>query len=262
VDTPHILNEIVTAERINVERLKSEVPVSELQKRIDSQEAPLNLAGALMGDSIRIIAEVKKASPAKGLLRQNFDPVSLANCYVDSGASAISVLTNQDYFQGSIDHLDAVHNAVSMKRVPILRKEFIFDPYQLYEARAYGADAVLLIVAMLPQRTLEDLMEISRELWMQCLVEIHDENELKIASESGAEIVGINNRDLRTFVTDIEVTERLAPLVPEGKIIVSESGVSSKNDIGKALAAGAHAVLIGEALVTADDPGLVLRNLV
>ena len=136
------------------------------------------------------------------------------------------------------------------------------SPEKLKYALAYGADAVLLIVAMLPQRTLEDLMEISRELWMQCLVEIHDENELKIALESGAEIVGINNRDLRTFVTDIEVTERLAPLVPEGKIIVSESGVSSKNDIGKALAAGAHAVLIGEALVTADDPGLVLRNLV
>ena len=196
MDTPHILNEIITAERVNVERLKSEVPVSTLQRRIDSQEAPLNLSGALMGDSVRIIAEVKKASPAKGLLRQNFDPVSLANSYADSGASAISVLTNQDYFQGSINHLGAVHNAVSVNRIPILRKEFIFDPYQVYEARAYGADAVLLIVAMLPQRTLEDLMEISRELWMQCLVEIHDENELKIALESGAEIVGINSLKL------------------------------------------------------------------
>ena len=262
MDTPHILNEIVTAERVNVERLKSEVPVSELRKKIDSQEIPLNLAGALMGDSVHVIAEVKKASPAKGLLRQNFDPVSLAKGYADNGASAISVLTNQDYFQGSIDHLDAVHNAVSVKRVPILRKEFIFDPYQLYEARAYGADAVLLIVAMLPQKTLEDLMEISRNLWMQCLVEIHDENELGIALESGAEMVGINNRDLRTFVTDLEVTDRLAPLVPEGKIVVSESGISSKNDIGRVYVAGAHAVLVGEALVTSDDPGLILRNLV
>ena len=262
VDTPHILSEIVAAERGHVERLKAEEPRVRLEERIAAQAPPLNLAGALMGDSVRVIAEVKKASPAKGLLMPDFDPVELATAYADGGAAAVSVLTNADHFQGSIRHLAAVHDAVWPRGLPVLRKEFIFDPYQVYEARAHGADAVLLIVAILSPDDLGELMELAQSFWMQCLVEVHDEDELKVALDAGAEIVGINNRDLRTFETDLEVTERLAPLVPGDRIVVSESGISERDHVRRVGAAGASAVLVGEALVTAVDPGQKLRELV
>lgn len=260
-DTPDILKKIVEVKRREVERLKVESPLRNLEGHIERQVAPLNLAGSLMGDSVRIIAEVKKASPAKGLLRSNFDPRSLATVYADNGAAAVSVLTNADHFQGSIAHLESVHKAVNARGVPVLRKEFIFDPYQVYEARAYGADAILLIVSMLPAPKLTELLNLATQLWMQCLVEIHDEDELDIALETGAEIIGINNRDLRTFKTDLEVTERLASTVPEGKIIVSESGISQREHVLRVREAGAHAILVGRALVTAKDPGAKLREL-
>lgn len=260
-DTPDILKEIVAIKRREVERLKVETPVSELETRIEKQMAPLNFAGALMGESVRIIAEVKKASPAKGLLRSDFDPVDLATAYVENGAAAISVLTNADHFQGSIDHLSAVHLVTGPLRVPLLRKEFIFDHYQVHEARAYGADAVLLIVAMLTPAKLAELMTLAQRHWMQCLVEVHDERELLVALDAGAEILGINNRDLRTFQTSLEVTERLASLIPTGKVLVSESGIRSQEDIKRLRNVGAHAALIGEALVVANDPGARLREL-
>ena len=256
-----ILEEIVSAKRREVERLKVEAPVSQLERRLESRAPALNLAGALWGDSVRIIAEVKKASPSKGLLRADFDPASLAATYVDSGAAAISVLTNADHFQGSIEHLDAVCRVAHPRGLPVLRKEFIFDPYQVYEARAHGADAVLLIVALLTPGSLRQLRELAGRLWMQCLVEVHDEKELKLALDAGAEIVGINNRDLRTFKTDLEVTARLASLIPDGKIVVSESGISTREHIHRIQAAGAHAALVGEALVTAPDAGAKLREM-
>ena len=261
VDTPDILREIVEVKRREVERLKIEAPIALLEERIEAQSPPLNLAGALMGDSVRVIAEIKKASPAKGLLRPDFDPVSLATIYADNGAAAISVLTNADHFQGSIRHLEAVHGVANPRGIPVLRKEFIFDPYQVYEARAYGADAILLIVSMLPIENLKHLTQLSEKLWMQCLVEVHDEEELKVALDAGAEVVGINNRDLRIFKTRLEVTERLAPLIPEGKIMVSESGITSRDHVQQVKRAGAHAVLVGEALVTAPDVGAKLREL-
>ena len=257
-----ILQKIVEVKRREVERLKVEAPVAELEKRIEAQAPPLNLAGALFGDSVRIIAEVKKASPSKGLLREDFDPESLAKTYADTGAAAISVLTNTDHFQGSINHLASVHLVANPRKIPVLRKEFIFDPYQVYEARAYGADAILLIVAMLNSEELDALMQLSRKFWMQCLVEVHDEEELKIALDAGAEIIGINNRNLRTFVTDLEVTERLASRIPFGNVIVSESGISNRDHIRRIKSAGAHAALIGEALVTAPDVGAKLGELV
>ena len=257
-----ILNEIVAAKRREVERLKGEVVLAQLDRRIEAQSPPLNLAGALMGNAVRVIAEVKKASPTRGLLRADFDPVSLACSYADNGAAAISVITNADHFQGSIDHLSAVHGVMRPLGIPVLRKEFIFDPYQVHESRAYGADAILLIVGILSQASLAELIELARRFWMQCLVEVHDEEELETALDAGAEIVGINNRDLRTFKTDIAVTERLVPLIPSGKIIVSESGVSSREDVERVGRAGANAVLVGESLVTADDPGAKLRELV
>ena len=205
---------------------------------------------------------MKRASPARGLLRADLDPAALASSYADNGAAAVSVLTNKDHFQGSIEDLEAVHGAVNPRGIPVLRKEFVFDPYQVYEARAHGADAVLLIVAMLDPGLLGELRSLTQELWMQSLIEVHDEAQLEQALAVDAEIIGINNRDLRTFKTDLEVTERLAPAVPAGKIVVSESGVSSRENIDRVRAAGAHAVLVGEALVTAADPGARLRGLV
>ena len=257
-----ILQEIVEVKRREVERLKIERPIAELERRIEAQTPPLNLAGALFGESVRIIAEVKKASPSKGLLRENFDPKSLAKTYADNGAAAISVLTNADHFQGSIEHLSAVHSVANPRKIPVLRKEFIFDEYQVYEARAYGADAVLLIVAMLTPDRLKALMNLSRKFWMQCLVEVHDEDELKVAAAAGAEIIGINNRDLRTFSTDLAVTERLASKVPFSSVVVSESGINNREHLQRVQKAGAHAALIGEALVTAPDVGAKLGELV
>ena len=257
-----ILNEIVAAKKVELDRLKVEVPLPEVERRIRETKPPLNLAGALWSDSVRVIAEVKRASPAKGLLRADLDPAALASSYADNGAAAVSVLTNKDHFQGSIEDLEAVHGVVNPRGIPVLRKEFVFDPYQVYEARAHGADAVLLIVAMLDPGLLGELRSLTQELWMQSLVEVHDEAQLEQALAVDAEIIGINNRDLRTFKTDLEVTERLAPAVPDGKIVVSESGVSSRENIDRVRAAGAHAVLVGEALVTAADPGATLRGLV
>ena len=260
--TARILEEIVAVKRREVERVKVDAPIARLKARIEGQPPPLNLAGALLGDTVRVIGEVKKSSPARGLLRADFDPVSLACSYSDSGSAAISVLTNVDHFQGSIQHLEAVQEVMRPRGTPVLRKEFIFDPYQVYESRAYGADAILLIVAILTPQTLAELRELAEKLWMQCLVEVHDEAELGVAIDAGAEIVGINNRDLQTFEIDLEVTERLTGLVPDGKIIVSESGITSRRDVRRVERAGAHAVLVGESLVTADDPGAKLRELV
>ena len=261
--TPDILMKIISNKRREVEQLKLDHPLVELQQCIESEghPAPLNLAGALMGDKVRVIAEVKKASPSKGLLRQAFDPADLAKSYADNGAAAISVLTDANFFQGSISHIVEVRRGIEPHRLPILRKEFILDPYQVYEARAYGADAILLIVSVLSPLERVELMALAGDLWMQCLVEVHDEEELGIALDAGAEIVGGNNRNLHTFVTELSVTERLAPLVPPGKIIVSESGIDIRDDIIRVGRAGAHAVLIGEALVTAADPGERLRGL-
>ena len=259
--TPRILSEIVEAQRAEVERLKVAAPFAALERCIERQAAPLNLAGALMGDSVRLIAEIKRASPARGVLKADVDPVALATAYADNGAAAISVLTNVEHFHGSIRDLEVVREAMYPRGIPVLRKEFIFDPYQVYEARAYGADAILLIVAILSPELLGELMDVSRKNWMQCLVEVHDRDELKIALDAGAEIIGLNNRDLRTFQVDLHLTERLARMVPEHKIIVSESGLSSRDDVQRVGRAGVHAVLVGEALVTSDDPGAKLREL-
>ena len=256
-----ILDEIVAAKRLELEASRTGVPLTRLEERIEEQRPPLNLAGALMGDSVRIIGEVKKASPVKGILSPDFDPVELAISYADNRAAAISVLTNVDHFQGSLGDLEAVREAMYPRGVPVLRKDFIFDPYQVYESRASGADALLLIVSILAPDMLRELLELSQELWMQCLVEVHDEAELRVALGAGAEIVGINNRDLTTFTVDLGVTERLAPLVPGGKVIVSESGIGEREHVRRVGRAGAHAVLIGEALMTAGDAGAKLREL-
>ena len=260
-DTPDILKKIVQIKQERLKARKSELPRREVESLISSRERPLNFSGCLMGDSIRVIAEVKRGSPSKGIFSKDIKASDLAAVYAENGAAAVSVLTNEDHFYGSIEDLLEVHNEVYQSGVPVLRKEFIFDPYQIYEARAYVADAILLIVSMLDKDQLIDFTNIATSLWMQCLVEVHDEKELELAVESGAEIIGINNRDLRTFNTTLETTEILAPKVPLGKISVSESGISDKADIERVMKAGVGAVLVGESLVTADDPAIALRNL-
>ena len=262
LDVPSVLTRIVDVKRREVERLKVEMPLAALKRRIETQTGPLDTRAALQRERVAIIAEIKKASPAKGLLMPNFDAWALASTYVCNGASAISVLTNVDHFQGSIEHLETARRVAYPSGIPVLRKEFIFDPYQVYEARAYGADLVLLIVAMLDAADLRSLHTLVLDLGMQCLVEVHDEVELDTALEIGAKIVGINNRDLRTFKTDIETTERLAPLILSGETVVSESGINTPDDIRRVRDAGAHSALIGEALVTSSDPGAKLRELV
>ena len=229
-------------------------------EQITGQPAPIDFAGALRGDSIRLIAEVKKASPSRGLLCPDFDPVRLADAYTSHGAAAISVLTDPR-FQGELEHIRRIKESGASRQAPVLRKDFIFDPYQVYEARAAGADALLLIVAILTAEQLPDLLVLSQQLAMRCLVEVHDESELDRALDAGAEVVGINNRDLRTFQTDLSVTMNLAPRFPSGKILVSESGINSQDHLRQLAAVGVNAVLVGEALVTATDVSAKVREL-
>jgi indole-3-glycerol phosphate synthase len=254
-----MLDRIIAEKREEVTQRKRSLPFSALKERIAQSRAPLDFAAAINGDSTRLIAEVKRASPSRGVLCPDFDPVALAKSYAQAGAAAISVLTETNYFQGSIDHLVAIREAVNL---PLLRKDFIFDPYQIYESRAYGADALLLIVAILSQEQLEELVSLSRSLGLRCLVEVHKESEVERALISGAEIIGINNRDLTTFVVDINTTKRLRPLIPQGRIVVSESGVSRRGDVEKLKEWGVNAVLVGEALVTADDIPARIKELI
>ena len=260
-DTPDILKDIVELKRARVEERKKAFSLLELENLISKAEKPLNFSGRLMGDGIRVIAEVKRASPSKGVLKEGLDVANLARAYAENGAAAISVLTNEDHFKGSIDDMVAAHSTVFTLGVPVLRKEFIFDPYQIYEARAFGADAKLLIVSMLDEQQIREFMGIARSIWIQCLVEVHNELELEKAVQCNADIIGINNRDLNTFDTTLEITERLAPLVPYGNIIVSESGISDREDVKRVQSAGAKAILVGESLVKSPDPGMALKAL-
>ena len=255
----NILEEIVAAKQQELAVQKEKISLDALQKLMASQQAPLNLSAALMGGGIRLIAEVKKASPSRGLLCPDFDPVRLASTYASNGAAAISVLTDPR-FLGELEHLDQIKKSGASQHAPVLRKDFIFDPYQVYEARAAGADALLLIVAVLSLQQIKDLLDLSTELRMQCLVEVHDEQELTTALDAGAEVIGINNRDLSTFTTDLAVTERLAPLVPRDKIVVSESGISNREHLRRLGSHRVNAVLVGEALVTAQDVGNKVRE--
>ena len=257
---PNILDEIVAAKRQELVLRKETVPLDALQEAIAGQLRPFNLSGALLGGGVRLIAEVKKASPSRGLLCPDFDPVRLAAIYAGNGAATISVLTDVR-FQGELEHLAQIKKTGASQRLPVLRKDFIFDPYQVYEARSVGADALLLIVAVLSPQELKELLEVSHSLSMQCLVEVHDEEELETALAAGAEIIGINNRDLRTFTTDLAVTRRLAPLIPRGKLVVSESGIHSSDDLRQLARDRVNAVLVGEALVTANDVAEKVREL-
>ncbi len=257
---PNILDEIVAAKRIELADSKKQISVAELESAAADQPRPLNLSGALLGGGVRLIAEVKKASPSRGLLMPDFDHLKLAETYAANGAAAISCLTDLR-FQGELSFLQQIKDTGASQRAPVIRKDFLFDPYQVVETRAAGADAMLLIVAILEPAQLKELLDAAQAHWMQCLVEVHDEAELETALDVGAEIIGINNRDLRTFSTDLSVTERIAPLVPRGKQIVSESGIFTRDHIRQMNKVRVNAVLIGEALVTAPDVGEKVREL-
>ena len=257
---PNILDDIVAAKREELALVKQSLSLSNQRERIARRPPPRSLAAALRGDEVRLIAEVKKASPSRGLLCPEFDPVQLAGTYANNGASAISVLTDPR-FQGEPDHLFAIKESGVSGASPLLRKDFIFDPYQVYEARAIGADTYLLIVAILSPSQLSELLALGQELGMDALVEIHDEAELQIALDAGAKTIGINNRDLRTFKTDLATTEGLAPLIPGDKVIVSESGIFTPEHTRRLGLLGVNAVLVGEALVTASDTAAKVREL-
>jgi len=258
-DMPDILRRIIAHKRDEVAARKAATPLTDVRAMAADAEAARDFAAALHTDDVVIIAEIKRASPSEGAIRDGeFDPAAIARQYENAGASALSVLTDQEFFAGRLEYLTAARNATSIQA---LRKDFIIDEYQLYEARAAGADAVLLIVAALPPVLLRDLLALTQALGMTALVESHDEAELEVALQSGAEVLGVNNRDLRTFEVDLGTTERLAAMVPDDRVLVAESGVHTREDIERLADAGAEAALVGTALMRAEDPGEALRGL-
>ena len=256
-----ILDRIVADNRLELEARKKASPLAEVKKLAGETAPPVDFAAALRGDGVKLIAEVKKASPSRGIIRADFNPVEIARVYASNGAAAISVLTEHGYFQGSLDYLKEIANALREGRIPLLRKDFIFDPYQVYESRACGADALLLIVAILSPERLKELLGLSWELGLNCLVEVHNEAELEIALDSGAMVIGINNRDLTTFEIDIGTTERLRRLIPAGRIVVSESGIANRSDMERLKSLDVNAVLVGEALMSAPDIAAGMKEL-
>jgi indole-3-glycerol phosphate synthase len=245
-----------TREEVNLRRLQ--VPMRSLVDAPSYTRPVVSLEGALRRPGLRVIAELKKASPSKGILRVEFDPVAIAISYALAGAAAISVLTEEKHFQGSLAYLRAVRAAVDL---PLLRKDFIIDEYQVHEARASGADAVLLIVAALGGSRLEPLLAEAASVGLECLVEVHTESELRAAHEAGATIIGINNRNLATFATDLGISLRLSPLARPEAVLVSESGIGTEEDVARLRDAGIHCVLIGETFLRAGDPGAALKEL-
>ncbi len=253
-----ILAVIAEHVRQQVERRRRETPVSKLRERRLFSVPVRGFAAALAGNSRRIIAEVKKASPSKGLIREDFDPVAIAKDYADHGASALSVLTEERFFQGSLAHLEAIRQAVG---VPLLRKDFMLDSYQLVEAKSYGADAVLFIAALLDSSLLRELREEATALALDSLVEVHTEKELESALKAGSQLIGINNRNLKTFEVSLATTETLAPLLPPGTPAICESGIDSLEQIRCVEKLGIHVFLIGESLMRAPQPGKKLSEL-
>ena len=254
-----ILDDIVDYKREELALQKQQVSLGQLQDMPLFHSQPPDLFQTLSTWNGRtIIAEIKKASPSKGVIRQDFDPLALARSYESSGAAAISVLTEQKFFQGSLEYLKQIRQQLAL---PLLRKDFIFDDYQVYEARAYGASAILFIVAILEDAQLHDLIHLTRTLGIDCLVEVHDEAECERALAQDVSLLGINNRDLRTFHTTIETTERLVQGLPSDVLVVSESGLSTRHQLDRLEAQGVRAFLIGETFMAAPDPGEPLRSL-
>ena len=253
---PDILARILERKCEEIEEGIRRVPLVEMRRRAADAPAPRGFRAALETriDAGRpaVIAEIKRASPSRGIIRQDFDPPRIAAGYERGGAAALSVLTDREFFHGSPEHLRAARAATSL---PVLRKDFLVDPWQIHEARAMGADCVLLIVAALEDGALRDLAGLADESGLDTLVEVHDEAELERALRNPAPLIGINNRDLRTFETSLATTERLAPRVPADRLTVTESGIASREDVAGLRARGVHVFLVGEAFMSAPDPG-------
>ncbi len=255
-----ILDEILATKRVEVAAAKQRESAGALAARARAcTRKPASLRASLASaDGVRVIAEIKRKSPSKGEIRRDFDPVAIARAYTAAGAAAISVLTDERYFGGSLATLEAVRAATP---IALLRKDFVVDAYQIDEARVAGADAILLIVAALAPAELAAFAKHAAGLGLEALVEVHDSAELEIALASGAALIGINNRDLRTFETDLAVTERLAPRAAGRALVVAESGILGPPDVARLARAGAHGYLVGESLMREADVGLALRKL-
>jgi indole-3-glycerol phosphate synthase len=254
-----MLDEIVMTKEQEVAAAKQQLPLDDLKARVSQYLPSRNFRKALRHDGrVALIAELKRKSPSQGMLRERFDPVSLAQTLQEAGASALSILTDELYFGG---HLDFLRDAKQFTELPVLRKDFIIDPYQVYEAALYEADAVLLIVRLLTEERLIECLQVTDRLGMEALVEVHSIHDLSVALRSGAHIIGINHRDLRTFELDPHLAEQLVPQIPAGKLIVGESGVKTADDVERLQRLGVHALLIGETLMRAPEPAAKVREL-
>jgi indole-3-glycerol phosphate synthase len=262
-DTPDILKKIVAHKVDEVAAARAAAPVAELVSRIgDLEDTPRgferHLREAAASDWTAIIAEVKKGSPSKGVIREDFDPLEIAEIYQTNGATCLSVLTDERFFLGHLRFLALIRETVSL---PLLRKDFICDPYQIYEARAAGADAILLIAAMLDLEQLRDFHALAKEVHLDVLLEVHDEREMETALKTDCTLIGVNNRNLRTFEMDLGTTGRLARMMPPERLLVAESGINSRKDILRLQGDGARAFLIGESLMRQQDVGAALQGL-
>lgn len=254
-----ILDTIIAHKRKELAIEREQVPLAKLEAEITNLPPTRDFRGAITGsDTVKLIAEVKKKSPSKGIIREDFHPVSIAETYVKNGAAAISILTDRHFFAGELDYLRAIREVVD---VPLLRKDFTIDPYHIYQARVAGADAILLIVAALTASQLQAFMAVAASLSLACLVEVHTREELAIALDVEAQIIGINNRDLRTFHTDIATTFQLREEIPTDRVVVSESGIYSREDVIQLQAADIHAMLVGESLMRSPDISAQVRRL-
>ncbi|MEO7718244.1 MAG: indole-3-glycerol phosphate synthase TrpC [Capsulimonas sp.] len=256
-----ILQTILAHKKTEMAQRRHDIPFAEIRDRAADQPPTRDFAAALRQPrlgKVGLIAEVKKASPTAGLIRADFDPVRIAQTYEASGADCLSVLTDERFFQGHDTFLQAVRKAVDL---PLLRKDFTVDPYQIYEARVLGADAILLIASALTPYQIQDYSAVARSLGLQTLVEVHNAAEMQVATNAGAPLIGINSRDLSTFVTDLGIVERLASMVGPGVTLVAESGLKTPADVALVTSAGAHAILVGETLMRAEDIGGAVREL-
>jgi len=257
-----VLTRILTVKSGEIAAARAAVPPAEMERRARTAPPPRDFVGALRARIDRgaaaVIAEIKRASPSRGVLRSDFDPAAIAASYAANGAACLSVLTDATFFQGATDHLRAARAACA---VPVLRKDFVVDPYQVFESRAMGADCILLIVAALETAQMIELERTAQSLGLAVLVEVHDAMELERAAALATPLVGINNRNLRTFETTLETTLNLLPLVPAGHLVVTESGILAAADVARMRASGVNAFLVGEAFMRAADPGAALAAL-
>lgn len=253
-----ILDDIVAHKRAEVERARRRLPLSVLRERAEVAPPRRDYSGALQGDRMHLIAEIKRASPSKGLIKSDLDLLGLARSYIAGGADVISVLTDEKFFGGTLEDLERVARYGTL---PLLRKDFLIDSYQVYEAVVAGASSALLIVGIVEDDLLAELVALQRSLGLEPQVEVHDEDQVDRALKAGARIIGINNRDLRTFTVDLATTERLRPLIPTGCIVVSESGIHTRADVERLERAGVSAIHVGESLMVSADPARKIQEL-